>query len=160
MRVLGIDPGYGLVGWSIVEFKGNRFILHDVGVIETSPKDEYCDRLAEVYDDMCELVEQFKPDIAGIEQIFFQNNAKTAVDVAQARGVILLALTKGGVKCLHMTPPQVKTAVTGYGKSDKAAVQEAVKVMLGLKERIQPDDAADSVAVAISALSLYESRVR
>ncbi len=149
MRILGIDPGYAIVGTAVVDFDGNTFLLQNCGAITTSAKDPFSKRLATVYTDLCELIDHYKPDCMAVEELFFSNNHKTAIAVAEARGVILLAARVKNVPIYEYTPLQVKMAVTGYGKATKNQVQEMVRIMLNLRTVPKPDDVADAVAIAI-----------
>jgi len=149
MKILGIDPGYAILGYGIVEKTGNRFRPVHYGAI-TTPKEMPMDqRLEKLYDELRELIEEFRPDVASIEQLYFNNNAKTAINVGQARGVAVLACVKGGVPIAEYTPLQIKQALVGYGRADKKQVQFMVKTMLNLAEVPKPDDTADALAAAI-----------
>ncbi len=151
MRILGIDPGLATTGWSVVDFDndGNPKPI-DYGAIVTKKGLSVSVRLAEIYEDMNELIEKFKPDLAGIETLIFCNNAKTVMSVGEARGVVRLALEQNSIDIKEFTPLQVKNAVTGYGKASKEQVQKSVKIICNLKEIPKPDDAADAIAVAIA----------
>lgn len=151
MRILGIDPGLAIVGWAIIDFdKDLNPIPIDYGAIITDKGLNISTRLKEIYDDMREILEKFNPQVCGIETLLFYNNAKTAIVVGEARGVVLLALEEFGIKTYDFTPLQVKDAVTGYGKADKKQVQENVKRFCNLEEIPKPDDTADAIAVAIA----------
>lgn len=153
MRVLGIDPGVATTGWAIVDFDGEvgqKLKVQKYGVILTPKEDSLSQRLVEIKADLDSLIEKYKPDMAGIESLLFYNNAKTAISVGEARGVILLCLQLANVPILECTPPQVKNSVTGYGKADKKQIQENVKLICGLAEIPKPDDAADAIAIAIT----------
>ncbi len=151
MRVLGIDPGLATTGWAVVDFgiDGKPHAI-DYGAVITKKGLSVSERLLEIYHDLSQLISQFKPEVAGVEMLLFTNNAKTAISVGEARGVVLLALEEGGVPIKEFTPLQVKCAVTGYGKANKRQVQENVKVLCGLEDIPRPDDAADAVAIAIA----------
>lgn len=150
MVILGIDPGYATVGIGAVDYDGKtKFRLLTYGAIETPPKIPFSRRLEIIYDDLCGVITRYRPDAASVEELFFNNNPKTAIAVAQARGIILLALQKNGVPMFEYTPLQVKSAVTGYGQADKAQVMEMTRRLLALKETPKPDDAADALAMAI-----------
>lgn len=149
MRILGIDPGYATVGWGVLEFDNMRFGVVKYGAITTSPETPFDKRLAEVYDDMCVVLDKFRPDCMSIEKLFFNSNITTGIDVAQARGVIMLAAVQHNVKIYEYTPLQVKVAVTGYGYAEKHQVQEMIKNILHLKAVPKPDDTADALALAI-----------
>lgn len=150
MRILGIDPGYAIVGWGVLEFDNVRFDVVKYGAITTSADTPFDKRLSEIYDDMCVILDQFRPDCMSIEKLFFNSNITTGIDVAQARGVIMLAAAQKGVKIYEYTPLQVKTAVTGYGHAEKHQVQELTKNILRLKAIPKPDDTADALALAIT----------
>lgn len=150
MIILGIDPGYALVGFGIIEKIGNQFKVLDYGVIETTKKDTIPVRLKIVYDGIKYLIEKYKPDAVAMEELFFQHNQTTVINVAQARGVISLAAVEGCGKLYEYTPMQIKLALTGVGRAEKKQVQYMVKAILNLKEVPKPDDAADALAVAIT----------
>lgn len=153
MRTLGIDPGTATTGFGVVDEIGNKLYLVEYGCIKTSPKTEMSDRLNEISKQLAEIIERFKPEAVAVEQIFFTNNAKTAIAVGQARGVILFTAARAGVKVSEYTPLQVKQALTGYGKADKKQIQYMVKTILKCPEIPKPDDAADAVAIAITHLN-------
>lgn len=149
MIILGIDPGYAIVGYGVLEYSNNKFKVIEYGAITTDSKTDMFDRFKSIYDDICDVMERTKPDFMAIEELFFNSNQKTAINVAQARGVILLAAMNCGIRIFEYTPLQVKQAVAGYGRADKKQVQQMVKLLLGLKEVPKPDDTADAVAIAI-----------
>ena len=149
MVILGIDPGYAIVGYGIVEFRGNKYSYKDYGDILKTPKDDFLTRLELIFNRTNELIETFNPEVVSIEKLYFQNNQKTAIDVAQARGVILLSAKKHNLPVYEYTPLQIKSAVTGYGKAEKIQVMSMVKRLLALKEIPKPDDTADALAAAI-----------
>lgn len=158
LRLIGIDPGYAIVGWAIVDFThGQEVTLVDCGVISTSKENEIGVRLLEIFNDINSLLAEYKPEHAGIETLMFQNNAKTAMAVSEARGVITLALEQAFIPVKQITPLQVKNSITGYGKADKKQVQENVKKLCGLEDVPKPDDAADAVAVAICTHDFIKS---
>ena len=150
MRILGIDPGYGRTGWGVVEKQNGdwKHVAH--GCIETSVKDPFVERLIEIKIEIEKLIKEYKPTRAGVEGLFFAKNAKTAMKVGQARGVILLTLVDAGLVIDEFTPLQVKQALTGYGRADKNQMQKMVQLQLGLKDKPTPDDAADALAVALT----------
>ncbi|KXK26603.1 MAG: Crossover junction endodeoxyribonuclease RuvC [candidate division WS6 bacterium OLB20] len=152
LKVLGIDCGSALVGWGVVSQSGNKFEHYGYGALRTSKGDDTELRLKDLYEQMLEVVDRTAPDVMAVESVFFFRNQTTIIPVAQARGVILLAGAVKGVPVTHYTPPQVKSAVTGYGKADKTQVQRMVKQILGLNEIPKPDDVADALAVAICHL--------
>ena len=147
MIILGIDPGYAIVGYGVLDTNGMRPVAY--GVIRTEAGIPIEDRLSEIYDNMTELLRTFKPDHVAIEKLYFNTNEKTAINVSQARGVIILACVKCGVKVHEYTPLQVKMSVVGYGRAEKGQIQQMVKMLLNLNAIPKPDDAADALAVAI-----------
>jgi len=149
MRILGIDPGYALVGIGAIEYVGNKYSVIKYGKIETFSKEEMSKRLETIFREMNLWLSETKPDVVAIEQLFFNTNTTTAIAVAQARGVILLACQLQGVPVFEYTPLQVKQAVVGYGRAEKMQVMQMVKMLLNLKEIPRPDDAADGLALAI-----------
>ena len=149
MRILGIDPGYAIVGYGIVDSVLSRFTVVDYGVITTPAKIPIEDRLQMIYDQMCELMRKYKPEAMAIEELFFTNNQKTGIVVAEARGIILLAARLAGIGIGEYTPLQVKQAVVGYGRAEKKQVIIMVTGLLGLKEPPKPDDTADALAIAV-----------
>lgn len=149
MIILGIDPGIALVGYSIVEFIGNRYRALEYGCITTDASLSCPERLQIIYRELTDIIEKYKPDDFAIEELFFNKNVKTAITVGQARGVQILAGINSGLPIYEYTPLQIKQAVTGYGRADKRQVQEMVKLLLNLKEIPKPDDAADALAVAL-----------
>lgn len=149
MVVLGIDPGYAIVGCGAVGYERGKFTLLDMRAVTTPPKMPFEKRLESIYDDICALIEEVKPDQMAIEELFFTNNVTTGIYVAQARGVILLAASKYGVEPFEYTPRQVKQSVVGYGNAEKAQVMEMTRKLLNLRERPKPDDVADALAIAI-----------
>lgn len=149
MRILGIDPGYAIVGYGVVDYSKNRFSVVGYGAITTKAKTPFSDRLSVIYNDMLEIIDKYKPDRLSIEKLYFNTNSTTAIDVAQARGVIVLAAKQRGVAINEYTPLQVKQAVTGYGRAEKHQVMEMVKSLLCLKAVPKPDDTADALAIAI-----------
>ncbi|MFA5130086.1 MAG: crossover junction endodeoxyribonuclease RuvC [Patescibacteria group bacterium] len=149
LRILGIDPGFGRTGLGVVDMKGSDAVHVWHSVIETSPEDLFETRLQAVRNDIVEAVRRFKPNIACVESLFFQTNAKTAIKVGMARGVAILALADAGLSIVDVTPSQVKQGIAGWGGADKQQVQEMVARLLHLKEIPKPDDAADALALAI-----------
>jgi crossover junction endodeoxyribonuclease RuvC len=150
MRILGIDPGIGRCGWGVIDFEKGKFTTLNYGCIETSPKKSVGERLEEVYSEISKLIKKYSPQVLSIEELFFNNNAKTAFVVGQARGVILLAAAQQNLEIAIYTPLQVKLALTGYGRAEKPQVGQMVKVLLKLKEIPKPDDTADGLAIAIA----------
>lgn len=159
MRIIGIDPGTATTGYSIIDnIKGKVKIL-DYGCIRTAAGLDANIRLNQIAEDMQSLINKWKPNHASVEKLFFKKNVKTAIAVAQARGVIIQKLTEGGVEFNEYSPLEIKLAVCGYGKADKKMIQQMVKITLGMKETPQPDDAADAIAAAIclaNSMSLKE----
>ncbi len=147
MIVLGIDPGYAIVGYGLIDTKDMKPLQY--GVIRTEAGIDIDDRLCEIYDNMTELLRAFRPDHVAIEKLYFNTNEKTAINVSQARGVIILACKKCGVKIYEYTPLQVKISVVGYGRAEKCQVMDMTKRLLGLKKTPKPDDAADALAIAL-----------
>ncbi len=150
MVVLGIDPGYAIVGWGVIDFNGNSYRPIAFGAITTEAHTDFNQRLQQIYDDMITILKKSKPDALAIEKLYFTTNVTTAILVAQARGVILLAAQQCGVEVFEYTPLQVKVAVTGYGKAKKPQVMEMTRRLLHLKEVPKPDDTADALAIAIT----------
>ena len=149
MRILGIDPGIATIGFGVVDTAGPRISLVKCGVITTPAHTSLASRLKRIYDDMGELLELFKPDAVSIEELFFNTNITTGIQVAHGRGVILLACTKYGVPIFEYTPLQVKQAVAGYGRAEKRQVMDMTKRLLHLEKIPRPDDAADGLALAL-----------
>ncbi len=147
MIILGIDPGYAIVGYGVIDTDGMRPISY--GAIRTEAGIPIEDRLSEIYDNMTELLRTFRPDHVAIEKLYFNTNEKTAINVSQARGVIVLACVKCGVRVHEYTPLQVKMSVVGYGRAEKAQIMDMTKRLLGLKKTPRPDDAADALAIAL-----------
>lgn len=149
MRILGIDPGTGILGFGIVDYIDGNLKLVDAGVIRTPVHHPDADRLLIIYDELKELISEHKPQIMSVEKLFFAQNVTTGMTVAQARGVVLLLGMQHELELHEFTPLQIKQAITGYGKADKSQMQEMVKVLLKLKSVPKPDDAADALAAAI-----------
>ena len=149
MRILGIDPGFAITGYSIIDYIGNRFSLVTSGAVTTEAKVSFPLRLEKLYKDLEEIIKTYKPDAMSIEELFFNNNAKTAINVAQARGVILVVARINGIPTYEYTPLQVKQAVVGYGRADKMQVQKMVKMILNTDKLPKLDDITDSMAIGI-----------
>ena len=149
MRILGIDPGYAILGYGIIEMRGNRFKFIDYGAVTTEAGMEMPDRLKVLYNSLMELIGRFEPEVASVEELFFNTDAKTAILVGQARGVALLAGSNSGLEIAEYTPLQIKQALVGNGRAEKKQVQFMVKTILNLKEAPKPDDTADALAAAI-----------
>ena len=152
MIILGVDPGYAITGYAIIEVDSQtKFVsLIDYGCILTSSKDIFPKRLLIVFNGIKEIVEKYNPDKIAIENIYFAKNAKTAIKVSEARGVIILAATIKKIDVLGFTPLQVKQTLTGYGRASKSQIQQMVKNVLKLKNIPRPDDAADALAIALT----------
>ena len=149
MRILGIDPGYGITGYSIIDYIGNKFKLIASGAIKTEAKMSFPLRLSEIFTDLNKIIDEYLPDAISVEELFFNNNVKTAINVAQARGVILVVGCRKKVPTYEYTPLQIKQAVVGYGRADKIQVQKMVKTILGVDKLPKLDDTTDSMAAAI-----------
>ena len=149
MRILGIDPGFAITGYSIIDYIGNKFKLISSGAILTEAHTSFPVRLEKIYNDLKQIIDEFKPDAMSIEELFFNNNAKTAINVAQARGVILITARIQKLDVFEYTPLQVKQAVVGYGRADKMQVQRMVKMILNEEKLPKLDDTTDSMAIAI-----------
>ena len=149
MRILGIDPGYGITGFGLVDAQRSQFSLLRCGAITTPAGMDFSARLEIIYEDMKKLLEVTKPDAVAIEELFFGHNVTTAIGVAQSRGVILLAIRQAGLPVWQYTPMQVKQAVVGYGNATKHQVQDMTKRLLHLNAMPKPDDAADAIAIAL-----------
>ena len=158
MRVIGFDPGTARLGWGALE-KKEKIITKGYGIIETPKEEEEKERLFTLWREVRRLLERIKPDLIAIESLYFYHNQKTAIKVAQARGVILLSSAQLSLPVIELTPLQVKQALVGYGRAKKEQVQKAVQFFLNLKEIPKPDDAADALAVAYCALTLKERDV-
>ena len=149
MRILGIDPRTGILGFGAIETHKGQSIILDAGVIRTPVKQADSDRLKTIFDELEQLIKEIKPDVMAVEKLFFSKNVTTAMSVSQARGVVLLLGKQHNLELYEYTPNQIKMAITGYGKADKKQMQEMVKMHLKLKEIPKPDDAADALATAI-----------
>ena len=149
MIILGIDPGYAIVGFGTVETAGNSFRLLGYGAITTEAGDPLPDRLSEIYDGMKQVLDKYKPDAVSIEELFFSKNITTGIAVGEARGVILLACKQAGLPLFEYTPMQVKQAITGFGKASKPQMMEMTRRLLSMEKVARPDDAADALALAI-----------
>ena len=149
MIILGIDPGYAIVGWGVLEYSGNSFKTLGYGSIQTPAHTDAVSRLLEIYRGMKAVIEKYKPAQMAVEELFFNTNSKTAIMVAQARGVILLSARLMGVEVFEYTPLQVKQAVVGYGRAEKKQVIDMVTSILNLKAPPKPDDTADALAIAV-----------
>ena len=150
MRVLGIDPGYAIVGWGVVEYTSNRFAPIGYGAVITEKDTPFEQRLVEIYESVFDICKRYQPEALSIEKLYYQHNQTTVIGVAEARGVILLAAAQAGIPIYEYTPMQVKQAVTGYGKAVKKQVQEMTRILLHLPAVPKPDDTADALAMAIT----------
>jgi len=158
MRIIGIDPGTGILGFGVIDVQKGKAQLVDAGVIRTPVKEDDAVRLETIYQELTDIIVQTKPQIMSVEKLFFMRNVTTAMTVSQARGVVLLCARLAGLEIFEYTPLQIKQAVTGYGKADKKQIQEMVKVLLRLKEVPKPDDAADALAAALTHVSTAQNR--
>jgi len=149
VRILGIDPGYGITGFGLIESERGQSRLLSCGAITTPPNTDFSWRLEVIYHDMVELLQVSKPDAVAIEELFFGQNVTTGIGVAQSRGVILLAIRQAGLEVHSYKPAQVKQAVVGYGNATKHQVQDMTRRLLHLEKMPKPDDAADAIALAV-----------
>ena len=150
MRIIGIDPGTGILGFGVVDMDGKKTKLVTAGVITTPAHTPVDERLEEIFDGLTQIIRETNPQIMSIEKLFFSRNVTTAISVAQARGVAMLTGRKAGLEISEYTPLQIKQTITGYGKADKKQVQEMVRIQLGLTEVPKPDDCADALATAMT----------
>ena len=149
MRILGIDPGYGITGFGLIDAQRSQFRLLNCGAITTPPNTEFSWRLEVIYNDMVELLRVTQPDVVAIEELFFGQNVTTGIGVAQSQGVILLAIQQAGLKVHAYKPAQVKQSLVGYGNATKHQMQDMTKRLLHLSAMPKPDDAADAIAIAL-----------
>lgn len=149
MRILGIDPGFGIVGYSVIEYNDNSFQLIKAAAIQTKPNSDFNKRLCTIYEELDKVIKEYNPTEAAVETIYFNKNTKTAIAVAEARGVILLKLKQANVNIGEYTPLQVKQAVTGYGRAEKKQVEEMTQRLLNLKTMPKLDDVTDAMAIAV-----------
>lgn len=149
MRIIGIDPGYAITGFGVLDYSKQSFSTIEFGAVLTEAHTVFSERLKSIYEDITFILERFKPDCMAIERLYFTNNQKTGIDVAQARGVIMLAASLKNIPIFEYTPLQVKQAVVGYGKAEKKQVMDMTRRILKLTEIPKPDDAADALAIAI-----------
>lgn len=149
MIILGLDPGYAIVGYGVISYQANRFKVLDFGAITTDKDTPFLTRLKQIYDGMNYILDKWKPGSMAVEQLFFNTNSTTAIGVAEARGCCLLAAVQAQVEVVEYTPLQVKQAVTGYGRAEKRQIMEMTRMLLGLDHIPKPDDAADALAVAV-----------
>ncbi len=160
MRILGIDPGFALMGYGVVDRNGSKFIPVEYGSLETTKDYPMQERLKMLYDGLTDIIERTKPEACAIEELFFNRNITTAIFVAQARGVAILACANAGIPVSEYTPMQIKQALVGYGKADKKQMQNMTKMVLGLAEVPKPDDTADALAAAICHGNVAAGRER
>lgn len=149
MIILGIDPGYAIVGYGVLDYQANHFRVIEYGAVTTEAGTPFNRRLEMIYDGVTQVIERNHPQALSIEKLFYNTNAKTVIDVAQARGVIMLSAQKNGIPAYEYTPLQVKQSVVGYGRAEKKQVQEMTRILLGLEKVPKPDDTADALAMAI-----------
>lgn len=149
MIILGIDPGYAIVGYGVISYRNNHFSVIDYGAITTDAKTPFNKRLEIIYDELTAIIEKHSPEAMAIEKVFYNSNAKTVIDVSQARGVIMLAAQKKGLPAYEYTPLQVKQSVVGYGRAEKKQIQEMIRRILALEKVPKPDDTADALAMAV-----------
>ena len=150
LRILGIDPGTGIVGFGCIEADNRTLKLVDAGVIRTPAGEADATRLSTIYEGVSRLINEYQPEWFSIERLFFARNVTTAMTVSQSRGVLLLAASQANLKIAEYTPLQIKMALTGYGRADKKQMQEMVRILLNLQQIPKPDDAADALAAAIT----------
>lgn len=158
MRIIGIDPGYAIVGYGVIDYIGNKFKIVEYGAITTESNQNMNERFKSIHDDLNTIIERTKPEFLAIEELFFNSNQKTAINVAQARGVLLLSALNHDISIHEYTPLQVKQAVVGYGRAEKKQVQLLVKSILGLEKVPKPDDTADALAIAVCHAHSYNPR--
>lgn len=149
MMILGIDPGYAIVGYGLIDYRNNHFTVVDYGAILTDAGTPFNERLERIYDNLTAIIEEYKPEAMSVEKVFYNSNAKTVIDVSQARGVIMLAAQKNRIPVFEYTPLQVKQSVVGYGRAEKKQIQEMTRRILALEKIPKPDDTADALAMAI-----------
>lgn len=157
MRILGIDPGFAITGYGIIEQIGNKLKFIDCGVIKTDSSLDFQLRLKINSEELQKIITGYKPEIMAIEELFFTKNTKTAIKVAESRGVLLLTGIQNNLPIYEYTPLQIKQALTGYGRADKNQIQQMVKILLCLNKIPKPDDAADALAIAITCAQSYKS---
>lgn len=160
MIILGVDPGYAIIGYGAVNYSRGRYFSIGHGAIITDANTDFNNRLELIYDNCLLMFNKCRPDAVAIEKLYFNNNQKTAINVAQARGVILLAAKKSAVQIYEYTPLQVKIAVTGYGQAKKKQVMEMTKKLLNLKEMPKLDDTMDALAIAICHANMSSTNLK
>ena len=159
MKIVGIDPGYAIVGYGVVEYRNSAFTTLDYGAVLTSAGMPFQERLALIYDEITQLLDRHKPQAMAVEKLYFGNNKTTGIDVAQARGVILLSAQQHQTEVYEYTPVQVKQAVVGYGKAEKHQVMDMTRRLLKLTQMPKPDDTADALAIAVCHAHASPSRL-
>ena len=155
-----LTAGYAIVGYGVIDYIGNKFKIVEYGAITTESNQNMNERFKSIHDDLNTIIERTKPEFLAIEELFFNSNQKTAINVAQARGVLLLSALNHGISVHEYTPLQVKQAVVGYGRAEKKQVQLLVKSILGLEKVPKPDDTADALAIAVCHAHSYNPRVQ
>lgn len=158
MRIIGIDPGTGILGFGVIDMKNGKTTLVDAGVVTTPAHTPLPDRLEEIYNSLTEIIRDTKPEVMAIEKLFFAQNVTTAMSVSHARGVAMLTGKQANLRIEEYTPLQIKQTITGYGKATKKQVQEMVRIQLGLAEVPKPDDCADALAAAIMCAYIVRDR--
>lgn len=156
MIIFGVDPGFAITGYGVIEKIGNKHKIIDYGVITTCKDDKFCNRLKINHEELDKLIKKYKPDMFAIEELFFAQNTKTAINVAQSRGVLILTAIENKLEIFEYTPLQIKQALVGYGRATKNQIQEMTKIVLNLKTIPKPDDAADALAIALTCSSSYK----
>ena len=147
---MGVDPGFGRIGWGVIEKEKGDWVPMAYGCIETDAKTKFVDRLQEIKEGLDKIIKKYQPVRAAVEDLFFYKNVKTAMQVGQARGVILLTLKLAGLPIDEFTPLQVKQSITGYGRAEKEQIQKIIQMQLKMKDKIKQDDAADAMAIALT----------
>ena len=158
LRILGIDPGFDRTGFGVIDQRGSEATWVAHGCIQTLRGEELASRLKQTHDELVEIIKKYKPEVVGVEKLFFQTNVKTAINVSMGRGVIFLAIADAGLPIVEITPQQIKQGITGWGAAGKKGVQEMVKRFLKLTEVPKPDDAADALAIAIVSGLMYRTK--
>lgn len=160
LRILGVDPGTGILGFGVIDSLDGKFKLVDGGIIRTKTNQPLDERLIEIYRHLASVIAKTKPNVMSIEKLFFAQNITTAISVSHARGVAMLAGKIAGLEVAEYTPLQIKQALTGYGRADKKQMQEMVKILLGLKTVPKPDDCADALATAICHAMTFKTQTQ
>lgn len=157
MRILGIDPGTGKLGWGVVEYEGNRAKMVNYGCITTPAHTPLSERLVIIFEEIKKIIAEYKPDKMAVEKLFFSQSVTTAMSVSEARGVVMLCAALNKIPTVEFTPLQVKQAITGYGRAEKGQIQKMVQTILGMESPPKSDDAADALAIAITSSVMGES---